>query len=71
MGEPLRWTGSPAYSKWRHGKDSPMPYAQSRRATVPLQTPGDGVSRRLPMNFIYYHRTNYELSNSVNNPIFC
>ncbi|MFK0729865.1 MAG: hypothetical protein ACIWVG_01510, partial [Gloeotrichia echinulata HAB0833] len=23
MGEPLRWTGSPACCKWRHGKDSP------------------------------------------------
>ncbi len=36
--------------KWRHGKDSPMPYAPSRRATVPRKTPGDGVSRRLSMN---------------------
>jgi hypothetical protein len=32
-----------------HGEESPMPYAQSQRAAIPLQTPGDGVSRRLSM----------------------
>ncbi|MGF1962401.1 MAG: hypothetical protein RMX99_023220 [Aulosira sp. DedVER01a] len=29
--------------------DSPMPYAQSRRAAVPLHPQGNGVSRRLPI----------------------
>ncbi len=32
-----------------YGFDSPMPNAQSRRATVPRKTLRDGVSRRLPI----------------------
>ncbi|WP_339379141.1 hypothetical protein [aff. Roholtiella sp. LEGE 12411] len=35
--------------EWGMGKNlpmSPMPYAQTGGATIPLQTPGDGVSRR-------------------------
>jgi hypothetical protein len=36
------------HGEWGMGKKLPMPlpYAQSGGATIPLQTPGDGVSRR-------------------------
>ncbi len=39
---------------WGMGKSyqCPMPNDPSRRAAIPPQTPGDGVSRRLPIKII-------------------
>ncbi|MBD0390183.1 MAG: hypothetical protein ICV54_27695 [Nostoc sp. C3-bin3] len=39
-------THSRELSFWAWVKKIPMPYALCKGATIPLQTPGDGVSRR-------------------------
>ncbi len=43
------WAWGIGHGAWERTYQCPMPNAPSDGATIPLQTPGDGVSRRFQL----------------------